>query len=549
MKRLAAAIIMAAGWATRLGGQQLSPTESKRVDSVFAQFDGTTRPGCAVGIARSGTPVYLRGFGMADLQSGLAITPESIFHVASVSKQFTAIAVAMLAEDGRLSLDDEVRKHLPELPDYGKKITIRHLIHHTSGIRDQWELLGLAGWRYPDDLFTQGDVLDIVARQRALNFNPGDEYLYSNSGYTLLAVILERVSGKTLRAFTEERIFGPLGMTRTHFHDNHRMIVPGRTAAYQGTPGHWELSVPAFDTHGATSLFTTVGDLLKWQHNFEALTVGPRKLLSEAETSAMLNTGRPANYGFGISVDTFRGTPALGHGGADAGYRADIVRFPAHGLAVAVACNFAGATPGAYSRAVAGVLLDARLNPVQPPPQPSAVEPERLRQLAGVYKSPHTDQAFRFLVDDGKLTLQNLGLRFESVDSFRFRVGATEAVFYGPPGQVPSGFRLTQGRTVLDSNQRMPAFAPDRGRLAEYEGEYWSDELRVSYRVEFRDSSLVLHRFKHGATPMQPAYFDAFLVRGTGLVVKFLRPRGRVAGLQVTGGRVRNVAFVKGNRP
>ena len=340
MRSLLLAAVVSFGLTTTVGAQALAPGQIMRIDSVFAQFDGTNRPGCAVGVGQGGVPLYTRGYGMSDLQQGTPITPRSIVHVASVSKQFAAFAIGLLAEDRAISLDDPVRKYIPELPEYQKPITIRHLIYHTSGIRDHWELLGMAGWRYPDDLFTQEDVLDIVIRQKALNFSPGDEYVYSNSGYSLLAMIVQRVSGKSLREFSELRIFQPLGMTSTHVHDDHSMIVPGRTSAFVMGPSGWKLSVPNFDTHGATSLFTTVGDLLKWQHNFESKVVGSPGLIKDALTSAILTNGKPANYGFGISIEKYRGAEGFGHGGADAGYRADVIQFPAHHLEIAVACNF-----------------------------------------------------------------------------------------------------------------------------------------------------------------------------------------------------------------
>jgi CubicO group peptidase (beta-lactamase class C family) len=306
--------------------QTLTKQTAVRIDSVFAPFAGTDRPGCSIAVSQNGNQVYAKGYGMSDLQYGLAIEPSSIFHVASVSKQFAAFAVALLAEDGKLSLDDEVRKYVPELPDLGKRITIRHLIYHTSGIRDQWELLGMAGWRYGHDLFTQDDVLEILKRQRALNFDPGEQWMYSNSGYSLIAMIVKRVSGKSLREFSDERIFKPLGMTNTHVHDDHQMIVPNRTSAYENGPnGEWRISIPTFDTHGATTLFTTAGDLLKWEQNFVTGTVGSRALLAEAERSAKLNNGKDTNYGFGIQLETYRGAPVRGHGGADAGYRADVL--------------------------------------------------------------------------------------------------------------------------------------------------------------------------------------------------------------------------------
>ncbi len=543
MKMLIAAGMLVA-ITTGAQAQSLTPDQIRRIDSVFAQFDGTARPGCAVGVSQAGTPVYARGFGMSDLQHGVPITPQSIFHVASVSKEFAAFAVALLAQDGKLSLDDEVRKYLTELPDYGHKITIRHLIYHTSGIRDQWELLGMAGWRYPEDLFTQQDVLEIVTRQKELNFTPGDEWMYSNSGYSLIAMIVQRVSGKTLREFSDERIFKPLGMTNTHVHDDHAMIVVNRTSAYEMGPAGWKISIPDFDTHGATSLFTTPGDLLKWLQNFESHTVGSEALSKDQLTSVILTSGKPANYGFGLSLETYRGVPAYGHGGADAGYRADVIRFPNQKLAVAVTCNFAEATPNSYSRAVADILLGDKLTPVPPAPKAGTVttSPARLAQLAGVYKSVNSDQAFRITAKDGKLTLENFGLALEAVDESHFTVFGTPVEFIGPPNAVSTGVKVS---ATGDSMTRMPSFAPTAAQLAEFAGEYWSDELRVSYRVDVKDSSLVLHPFKHPEQVVFPGFPDAFVGGQLG-TVHFTRVKGQVTGFRLTGGRVRNVAFTKG---
>lgn len=528
----------------------LTATQRARIDSVFAAFDGTTRPGCALGVGQNGVSVYARGYGMSDLQHGVPITPASIFHVASVSKQFTAFAVGLLAQDGKLSLDDEVQQYIPELPRYGKKITVRHLIYHTSGIRDQWELLGLAGWRYPDDLFTQQDVLDIVVRQKALNFNPGDEWLYSNSGYSLLAMIVERVSGKSLREFSDARIFQPLGMTHTHMHDDHSMIVVGRTSAYQALPGGgWKISVPNFDTHGATSLFTTVDDLLKWQHNFESATVGSPALIKDALTSAVLSNGKPSDYGFGIAIEQYRGTPAFGHGGADAGYRADVVRFPEHHLEVAVECNFAEATPNVYARAVADVVLEGKL---APRPQQSAVAAgpaatlpaARLQQLTGVYKSSASDQTIVVGVTDGTLLVETYGIPLVPVDASHFSALGTPVEFIGPPTGVPTAIKVA---ALRDSMTRMPDFHPAARDLAQFAGDYWSDELRVSYRVFMKDSTLLLHPFKRHALPMRAAFPDAFIAGGGEEVgtVRFVRSKGVVTGFLWTGGRVRNIAFTK----
>lgn len=549
MRRVALALAVLPSLATPLLAQGITAGQRVRIDSVFVEFDHTNRPGCSLGIARRGATAYLRGYGMSDLQHGVPITPTSVFHVASVSKQFAAFAVALLAQDGKLSLDDEVQRYVPELPRYARPITLRHLIHHVSGIRDQWELLGMAGWRYPSDLFTQQDVLDILSRQRELNFNTGDEWLYSNSGYTLLAMVVQRVSGKSLRAFSDERIFAPLGMTRTHVHDDHAMVVPGRTSAYEPRPDGWAISIPNFDTHGATSLFTTPEDLLKWQHNFAAVTVGTPSLLREALTPAVLTSGKATTYGFGISLDTYRGTPAYGHGGADAGYRADIVRFPDHDLDIAVTCNFATATPNTYARAVADILLEGALAPRPAAQATGTVSAARLDQVAGTYKSATSDQVFLLAHTGDKLVLANFGLPLDPVDDRNFRVFGTPVEFLGPPGQPPVAMRVP---AAGDSLVRVPAWTPRAADLAALAGEYYSEELRVAYRVTVKDSVVTLHPFKRAAEPLRPAFPDAFIGGESG-TVRFTRGQGRVTGFRLTGGRVRGVAFARvsaaGSRP
>src|SRR5687767_14650217 len=244
--------------------QAPSPDRQARVDEIFKEFTVPGSPGCTVAVYQDGTTVLSRAYGMANLDHDVPLTPSSIFHVASVSKQFTAAAILLLAQDGKLTLEDDIRKHVSELPDFGKKITIRHLIHHTSGIRDQWSLLGFAGWRYSRDLITDDDVLALLSRQRELNFAPGERHLYSNSGYTLLAVIVSRVSGKSFREFTDERIFKPLGMANTHFRDDFAEIVKNQAYGYTRQDGTFKFSVTNFDTAGATSLLRTAQDLGTW---------------------------------------------------------------------------------------------------------------------------------------------------------------------------------------------------------------------------------------------------------------------------------------------
>ena len=257
-----------------------------RVDKLFERFNKPDSPGCAVAVVRDGRIVYEHGYGMADLDHDIPITPSTVFHVASMSKQFTATAIVLLAQEGRLSLDDPVRKYVPEVPDFGVPITLRHLIHHTSGLRDQWELLEMAGWRYSLDLITDDDVLELVSRQKELNFKPGEKFLYCNTGYTLLAQVVKRVSGKSLREFTEERIFKPLNMTSTHFRDDHAEIVKRQAYGYVPDKATFRLSVTNFDTVGATSLLTTVEDLAVWDRNFYDKRVGGEAGSSRCSSAA-----------------------------------------------------------------------------------------------------------------------------------------------------------------------------------------------------------------------------------------------------------------------
>ncbi len=524
---------------------QLPDSTRTRVDAVFSRWDRTDSPGCSLGISQDGRPVYARGFGMSDMQHALAITPGSIFHVASISKEFAAYAVALLAADGRLTLDDDIRRYVPEVPDHGPRITIRNLIHHTSGLRDQWQLLGYAGWR-DDDLITEGDVLAIVARQRGVNFKPGDEWLYSNTGYTLLAVIVKRVSGQSLREFAQARIFAPLGMRDTHFHDDHTMIVPGRTSAYQPRDGGgWRISIPVFDTYGATSLFTTSGDLLKWMANLDHPTVGTEALVAAAQTSGVLNDGTPTGYGYGLTVGRYRGLTAIGHGGADAGYRAQVERYPERGIAVAVLCNASIAAPNVLLRRVTDVLLGASAPPhvasIDTVTRPVAVAAKQ--RWVGIYRDTLSQQVMRIrLTNDTLRLLDGRVLATTSDTSARIGNSASALVLRSAGGVVTAVQQLPRNTRDLVFRREV-AFTLDRAALAAFAGTYESDELDVRYTLAVTDSGLVMRHRKLGELVMVPTWRDAFTV-DYNFFCQFTRDRsGKVTGFTVNDGRVRGVRF------
>ena len=391
-----------------VAGSKLSASQIRWLDRVFSDYSNDT-PGVAVAVARDADVIYRRGFGIANLEYDIPIKPDSVFHAASIAKQFTAMAVVLLEQKGMLSMDDDVRKYIPEVPDFGETITIRHLANHTSGLRDQWELLLLAGGRR-QDLAAQEDVLDIVSRQRDLNFRPGEEYIYSNTGYTLLAVVVERVSGRSLREYTERHIFKPLGMGSTHFHDDMGEIVKNRACGYEShSNGGLRISTPNFETYGATSLFSTALDLSRWSRNFFHLRVGGEKGVERLLTRGRLNSGKEIDYALGVVHGSYRGLPTIGHGGSDMGYKANLLVFPEQRVSISVLANVDSVNPADLSKRVANVVLNDEFAERSAPEQskkdgrPKRVElaPGKLREYTGCFCSEElsVEYEIRFRLD------------------------------------------------------------------------------------------------------------------------------------------------------
>ena len=486
--------------------------------------------------------MYEAGYGSANLEADVPITPASIFHAASVSKQFTAMSVLLLAREGKLSLDADVHTYLPELPDYGHRITLRHLLTHTSGLRDQWDLLALARGRFEEDRITEADVLDIVTRQKALNFVPGTEYLYSNTGYTLAAIIVRRVSGKPLRQFADERIFKPLGMTRTHFHDDYTMLVKGRTSAYEKEKDGWHVAIPNYDTYGATSLFTTVGDLLKWQENFRHPAVGDDAMLREMQTSAVLANGDTTGYGLGVQIGSDAGMKLVGHAGGDAGYRTYTGRYPEHAFAVAVLCNAAPADPVGSAAKVAGLYLKAFAKPAPAPKATVKLTTQELSRFAGLYVNPTTGApTFVTLADTGLVVGRRSGPALVPVAANRFRIGNAEWEF-APNGDLVQRFLGSPPRHPVTLVRR-EASHPSASELAAYIGSYTSAELGATYIVAATDTSLTLQTRTNPPVTATPAYGDTFLGP---FLVEFTRDQGgRLTGALLSTGRVRKIRFEK----
>jgi CubicO group peptidase (beta-lactamase class C family) len=528
-----------------------------QTDKVFAKWDSTVSPGCALSVMQEGQIIYKRGYGMADLDHDVSITPETIFHVASISKQFTAAAILLLAQDGKLSLDDDVHKYITELPEFGARITIRHLIYHTSGLRDQWALLGLAGWRYSLDLITDDDVIQLMSRQKDLNFQPGEKHVYCNTGYTLLAQIVKRVSGQSFREFTTSRIFAPLGMTNTHFRDDHAEIVKHIAYGYEEGKGRnvYRLSVTNFDTVGATSLLTTVEDLAHWDENFYHPRVGGPTLVAQQLQRGKLTSGKELDYAFGLAHGKYRGLPTIDHGGADAGYRADLLRFPQQHFSVACLCNQAEINPSELTRKVADIYLAEHLK--EPPParlessaKPVSVPDERLSQYAGLYWKKDEERAMRILHKDGKLFLpesEEERLELAPLGDNRFLLVVFPVAFTFDQVAPGAPWRLSiQGpeQEKADVFERVTQAQPTPDELSAYAGSYVSEEIEPIYRIIVDKGSLVLKRLKSKPEKLQPTLVDYF--EGANGDLHFQRDQsGQISGFVLNSGRIKNFRFRK----
>ncbi|CAN5413756.1 hypothetical protein BH10BAC4_BH10BAC4_17250 [soil metagenome] len=390
-----------------------------RIAQIIASMgaSNSVMPGYSVAVQKDGKILYSKGFGYANLENDIKITPSTVFHIASVSKQFTAFAIAILADQGKISLEDDIRKYLPELNDFGTTITINHLVHHTSGLRDQWSLLRMAGWRM-DDVITRNQIMRLISRQKELNFKPGDEYVYCNTGFTLMAEIVSRVGGEPFPEWMKKNIFVPLEMKSTLFYDDHEKIVNNRAYSYyQDANIIWKKSVLNYANVGATSLFTTVEDLSLWAANFDKIKVGNDHVMRTMNQRFILNNGDTIPYAFGQVLGNYKGLPTAGHGGADAGYRTSIVRFPEQHFSVSVFSNDASSSPGLLAYELADIFLikDFKTEKEKDTPGVSNPSPKekfdgagvKLTEFKGTYYSPELETRYTLVVLSDTLTAQH----------------------------------------------------------------------------------------------------------------------------------------------
>lgn len=523
---------------------QLPADAQARIDQIFAAYASNTSPGCIVGVGREGKPVYAKAYGMANLEYAVPLTTESISESGSVAKQFTAAALALLQLEGKLSLDDDVRKYLPEVPDFGQRITIRHFLNHTSGIRDQWAMWGLADRSPGSEVHTIPEVLDLVRRQRELNFPTGSEYLYSNTGYTLASVIVTRVSGMPFAKFTQERLFKPLGMNHTQWRDDYRRLVPNRATAYSREGNSWVQNMPFTMVHGNGGLLTTVGDWLIWNDALDRGLLGKTELTRMLETQGKLNNGRTLEYALGLTITEIRpGIREISHGGSTAGYRTYLARYPEAGrLSVALLCNAANANAAALARRVAGVFLPPAA--VASDTTPARIPAEERARLVGSYRNPLTDDWFAIAASAEGLQVAGPGndpFVAESAGVYRTRSGR-RVRFEPSQGAVRRALVTFDGEVTAFEMMQRPELTTSQ--LSEYAGDYYGPELGVTLRVRVDGNRLLMRVSPDEELILTPLYRDGFRVGPSGATGRFVRDdRGRIKELRAFAGRARNVLF------
>jgi CubicO group peptidase (beta-lactamase class C family) len=490
---------------------------SARIDALFAEWDRPDSPGCALGVVRDGDLVHARGYGMANLEHSVPISTGTVFRTGSVGKQFTAFAVLLAEAAGKLSLDDDIRDYLPELRGIEAPITVRHLVHHSSGLRDYLDLMYLAGFR-DEAHYDNEQVLEVLAGQATLNFPPGTDYLYSNTGYFLLSQIIERSTGKSLRDWSAEAMFGPLRMTSTHFHDDPWMVVPKRAYGYSRREDGdgFRVNMTTLEMVGDGGVFTTIEDLVAWERNFLEPDVGGQELLEKRLTPGVLIDGTEQVYAAGLSVREYRGLPAVQHGGAFVGFRAGMVRLPEERFAVYCLCNVGEASPMDLAFQVVDFYLADRLATEEPEPQ--AVRAGELSSLVGHYASHDTVWVIEVVPqDDGSIGIDLGGSVWKvaavedgSGEYVLVREGGRRRLVVERSVDGPAKLTIpTAGRRPWVF-ERVESVPPSADALAEYVGRYHSGELDVTWEIVVDSDRLIARLPPLDDVVLEPRYADAF---------------------------------------
>jgi len=496
-------------------------------------------PGCAAAVSHNGDRVFEQAFGLAEIEHKVPNTPQTIFESGSVAKQFTAAALVLLQQEGKVKLEDPVRKYIPELPDYGAPLTIRHLLNHTSGIRDWGTVMSLTGSGRGDRVITQALALDVITHQRELDFTPGSEYSYSNSGYNLAAIIVERVSTQKFAIFIAERLFKPLGMNDSSIRDDYRRVVPGRAQAYsrQGT-GPWRLDMPFMNVYGNGGILTTVGDWIKWNAMLDSKSLGAA-LVEAMETNGVLNDGRKIVYALGLEVGAYKGLKDISHGGATAGYQTFLARYPDKKVSVAVMCNGTLPSASTITRDITDEIFGL---PAYPRIDSAKVSDDELKTFVGLWRNEKTHFPGRFVMETG-VTRWNGGRLFPQGGG-QFIGGNNVLKFAFDKAGKPISVDSIDDEGFATHFRAEREWTPTSSDLASFKGDWLSDEAGATFTLVVDGGKAFLQQRPATSLVMQPLYKDHFAVPGW--VVWFTRDGdGTVNRMHIGASRMRDMPFVR----
>ena len=522
------------------------PDKEKVVAGAERAFEKLTRayvgpaPGCAAAVSLKGETVFEKAFGLADLEHNVPNTTQTIFESGSVAKQFTAAALVLLQQDGKLSLDDPVRKYIPELPDYGSPLTIRHLLNHTAGLRDWGTVLSLTGAGRGERVINQDLALDVITHQRALDFTPGSEYSYSNSGYNLAAIIVERVSKQKFPAFVEERLFKPLGMKSSSWRDDYQRVVPGRAQAYsrQGN-GPWRLNMPFMNVYGNGGMLTTVGDWMKWNAMLDSQSLGA-PLVTALETRGVLNDGRKIAYALGLTVATYKGLKDVSHGGATAGYQTFLARYPDNKVSVGVMCNGTSPSAGGFAASITDEIFGPF--PETSRNEPTKVSEDELKKFVGIWRNEKTHAPGRFVIENGVSRWS--GARIVPMGGGEFTAGGNKLKFTLDKDGKPMSAETVDSDGEVTRFVSEQEWTPTPADLDSFKGDWFSEEAGATITFAVDNGKAFIKQRPATSLAMQPLYKDHFAVQG--YVVWFTRDKnGKITGLHVGASRMRDMPFVR----
>ena len=535
-------------------GAQISDTHYQKIDSLFLNWNKPNHPGGTVGVMQNGRTIFSKAYGLASLEYLVPNSTSTIFNTASISKQFTAMGIVVLQEQGKLSVDDDIRKHLPELPDFGETITIRHMLHHTSGLRSLHALLGLAGWR-DDDARSNEDIYRFMLNQKDLNFKPGSEYLYCNTGYMLMVNIIEKITGEKFPKWMKESVFQPLGMINTYVEDNYsRVVLNNATSYYAGDDNKFDRAVEYWGYVGSGNMHSTTDDLLKWLENFNDPQSAWKSHFDILQTMDKFNNGRENTYAFGVGIGDFNGFRSVGHGGSIGGFRANIITYPEKELSIAILTNFSSGSPSQKSNAIAEIILGVEgedENISKGTIKTIKISSKALRKYEGSYWNDASNYSRKIYLKNDTLRY----LRSENSESPIVPIGDGEFQMLGVSAILKIKFGIEENKSMMTLtiddgepivSQGYTPIDPSKEELALYSGKYYSPELETTYIISLDNDSLSWHHPRHGDFKMKVIKEDVLEAEWPLVISKYKKDKdGNIIGILVSNGRVRNLWFEK----